>query len=83
MGEFSYHTNVETRRWVRLVFQRPKMHRIHHRHSRHRNNYGDITWGDMLFGTYENCNRKVAVCLTERCLAIKLLVRFEKRVYGS
>jgi sterol desaturase/sphingolipid hydroxylase (fatty acid hydroxylase superfamily) len=30
------------------------MHRIHHQYGLHRNNYGDITWWDMLFGTYEN-----------------------------
>ena len=30
------------------------MHRIHHQHGYHRNNYGDIVWWDMLFGTYEN-----------------------------
>lgn len=54
LGEFFYHTNVRTPRWVGLVFQRPEMHRIHHRHGLHRNNYGDITWWDMLFGTYEN-----------------------------
>jgi sterol desaturase/sphingolipid hydroxylase (fatty acid hydroxylase superfamily) len=54
LGEFLYHTNVRTPRWVGFVFQRPEMHRIHHRHGRHRNNYGDITWWDMLFGTYEN-----------------------------
>jgi sterol desaturase/sphingolipid hydroxylase (fatty acid hydroxylase superfamily) len=30
------------------------MHRIHHEYLRHKNNYGDITWWDMLFGTYEN-----------------------------
>ena len=30
------------------------MHRIHHQHGRHKNNYGDIVWWDMLFGTYEN-----------------------------
>jgi sterol desaturase/sphingolipid hydroxylase (fatty acid hydroxylase superfamily) len=30
------------------------MHRIHHQHDRHKNNYGDIVWWDMLFGTYEN-----------------------------
>lgn len=30
------------------------MHRIHHQHNRHKNNYGDIVWWDMLFGTYEN-----------------------------
>lgn len=54
VGEFFYHTNVKTPRWVGLVFQRPEMHRIHHQHQRHKNNYGDITWWDMLFGTYEN-----------------------------
>ena len=53
-GEFFYHTNVRTPRWVGYVFQRPEMHRIHHRHGRHRNNYGDIAWWDMLFGTWEN-----------------------------
>ena len=30
------------------------MHRIHHQADRHKNNYGDIVWWDMLFGTYEN-----------------------------
>jgi sterol desaturase/sphingolipid hydroxylase (fatty acid hydroxylase superfamily) len=53
-GEFFYHTNVRTPRWVGYVFQRPEMHRIHHEYERHRNNYGDVTWWDMLFGTYEN-----------------------------
>ena len=54
LGEFFYHTNIKTPRWVGFFFQRPEMHRIHHQHDRHRNNYGDITWWDMLFGTYEN-----------------------------
>lgn len=54
LGEFFYHTNVKTPRWVGFVFQRPEMHRIHHQAGRHKNNYGDITWWDMLFGTYEN-----------------------------
>lgn len=53
-GEFFYHTNVTTPHWVGYFFQRPEMHRIHHEHGRHENNYGDITWWDMLFGTYEN-----------------------------
>ena len=30
------------------------MYRIHHEHGKHRNNYGDLVWWDMLFGTYEN-----------------------------
>jgi sterol desaturase/sphingolipid hydroxylase (fatty acid hydroxylase superfamily) len=54
IGEFFYHTNVRTPRWVGYVFQRPEMHRIHHEYGRHKNNYGDFVWWDMLFGTYEN-----------------------------
>ena len=38
------------------------MHRIHHQYERHRNNYGDITWWDMLFGTYENPKEFTATC---------------------
>ena len=54
IGEFFYHTNIRTPRWIGYFFQRPEMHRIHHQHERHKNNYGDITWWDMMFGTYEN-----------------------------
>ncbi len=54
LGEFFYHTNVRRPRWVGFFFQRPEMHRIHHEYGKHRNNYGDIPWWDMLFGTYEN-----------------------------
>jgi len=54
LGEFFYHTNVRTPRWIGYIFQRPEMHRVHHEFGRHRNNYGDIVWWDMLFGTYEN-----------------------------
>ena len=54
LGEFFYHTNMRTPHWIGYVFQRPEMHRIHHQYGRHKNNYGDIVWWDMLFGTYEN-----------------------------
>jgi sterol desaturase/sphingolipid hydroxylase (fatty acid hydroxylase superfamily) len=62
LGEFFYHTSVRTPRWVGWFFQRPEMHRIHHQHGRHRNNYGDIVWWDWLFGTYANPAR-----FDERC----------------
>ena len=62
VGEFFYHTNVRTPRWIGYFFQRPEMHRIHHEHARHQNNYGDITWWDMLFGTYENPDRFTSSC---------------------
>ncbi len=54
LGEFFYHTNCRTPRWIGFVFQRPEMHRIHHERGMHRDNYGDIVWWDMLFGTWRN-----------------------------
>jgi sterol desaturase/sphingolipid hydroxylase (fatty acid hydroxylase superfamily) len=62
LGEFFYHTSVRTPRWIGFVFQRPEMHRIHHQHNRHKNNYGDIVWWDMLFGTYENPRLFTGTC---------------------
>lgn len=62
LGEFFYHTSVRTPRWVGWFFQRPEMHRVHHQHGRHRNNYGDIVWWDWLFGTYENPQRFDSHC---------------------
>ena len=62
LGEFFYHTNVKTPQWIGYIFQRPEMHRIHHQRERHRNNYGDIVWWDMLFGTYENPKEFKATC---------------------
>ena len=62
LGEFFYHTNIKTPRWIGYVFQRPEMHRIHHQSNRHKNNYGDIVWWDMLFGTYENPKEWVHNC---------------------
>ncbi len=54
LGEFVYHMNVRTPRWLGLFFQRPEMHRIHHERGSHAHNYGDLPIWDMLFGTYEN-----------------------------
>jgi sterol desaturase/sphingolipid hydroxylase (fatty acid hydroxylase superfamily) len=54
VGEFFYHTNVKTPQWIGYIFQRPEMHRIHHEYEKHKNNYGDIVWWDMLFGTWSN-----------------------------
>jgi sterol desaturase/sphingolipid hydroxylase (fatty acid hydroxylase superfamily) len=62
LGEFFYHTNIRTPRWIGYFFQRPEMHRVHHQYGRHKNNYGDIVWWDMLFGTYENPKEFKATC---------------------
>ena len=62
LGEFFYHTNVRTPRWIGYIFQRPEMHRIHHEYEKHANNYGDIVWWDMLFGTYHNPEKFTTSC---------------------
>ena len=62
IGEFFYHTNIKTPRWIGFIFQRPEMHRIHHQYDRHKNNYGDFVWWDMLFGTYENPKEWTHIC---------------------
>ncbi|MFO1311638.1 MAG: sterol desaturase family protein [Burkholderiales bacterium] len=54
LGEFFYHANWRTPRWVGYVFQRPEMHRIHHEFGTHAFNYGDIALWDMMFGTWRN-----------------------------
>ena len=61
-GEFFYHTNIKTPQWIGVVFQRPEMHRIHHQYGYHRNNYGDIPWWDMMFGTFENPKTFASTC---------------------
>jgi sterol desaturase/sphingolipid hydroxylase (fatty acid hydroxylase superfamily) len=62
LGEFFYHTNIKTPQWIGYIFQRPEMHRIHHEYDKHTNNYGDIVWWDMLFGTYQNPKTFDATC---------------------
>jgi sterol desaturase/sphingolipid hydroxylase (fatty acid hydroxylase superfamily) len=37
------------------------MHRIHHECEKHTNNYGDIVWWDMQFGTNENQKNLMAL----------------------
>jgi sterol desaturase/sphingolipid hydroxylase (fatty acid hydroxylase superfamily) len=79
LGEFFYHTSVRTPRWIGYFFQRPEMHRIHHQHGRHKNNYGDIVWWDMLFGTYENPSEFTSTCGfdTDKELSLTQMLRFE------
>ena len=62
VGEFFYHTSIKTPRWIGYFFQRPEMHRLHHQYGRHKNNYGDIVWWDVLFGTYENPTEFLHTC---------------------
>ena len=62
LGEFFYHTNIKTPQWIGYIFQRPEMHRIHHEYGKHTNNYGDIVWWDMIFGTFSNPKEFNSTC---------------------
>jgi len=47
------HADIRTPHWVGWFIQRPEMHRVHHAHGHHAQNYGLPIW-DALFGTYLN-----------------------------
>jgi len=53
-GEYFYHSNIRTPRWVGFFLQRPEHHSIHHQLDLHKFNYGDITLWDRLFGTFRD-----------------------------
>ena len=73
LGEFFYHTNIQTPKWIGYIFQRPEMHRIHHEYEKHTSNYGDIVWWDMLFGTYSNPKHFTTSCGFDTDKELKLL----------
>lgn len=47
------HADLKTPYWFGFILQRPEMHRVHHKHMHHAQNYGLAIW-DILFGTYLN-----------------------------
>jgi sterol desaturase/sphingolipid hydroxylase (fatty acid hydroxylase superfamily) len=47
------HADIQTPRWLGYLVQRPEMHRVHHAHEHHADNYGLPLW-DLLFGTWHN-----------------------------
>ncbi len=54
VGELIYHWNVRTPYGMGFVFQRPEMHREHHREGVHTHNFSDLPLWDFLFGTLLN-----------------------------
>jgi sterol desaturase/sphingolipid hydroxylase (fatty acid hydroxylase superfamily) len=62
LGEYFYHSNLRTPRWVGYFIQRPEHHSIHHQLDLHSFNYGDITWWDRLFGTFREADNFAPQC---------------------
>lgn len=61
-GEYFYHSNIGTPRWVGWFIQRPEHHSVHHQLDVHKYNFGDLTIWDRLFGTFKDTDG-----FTERC----------------
>ncbi len=61
-GEYFYHSNIATPKWLGYVIQRPEHHSIHHQLDVHRYNYGDLTWWDRLFGTFKEADDFAPAC---------------------
>lgn len=65
-GEYFYHANVRTPRWLRFLIQTPELHSVHHQYDLHQHNYGDIPFWDRLFGTYKDATDFVERCGSRR-----------------
>ena len=61
-GEYFYHANIRTPRWLRYVIQTPELHSIHHQYDVHTHNFSDIPIWDRLFGTYQDTTTFVRRC---------------------
>jgi sterol desaturase/sphingolipid hydroxylase (fatty acid hydroxylase superfamily) len=61
-GEYFYHANIRTPRWLRYFIQTPELHSVHHQYDVHKYNFADIPLWDRLFGTYKDATE-----FTDRC----------------
>jgi len=61
-GEYFYHANVRTPRWLRYFIQTPELHSIHHQLDVHDYNYSDLPIWDRIFGTYKDAVDFVPNC---------------------
>lgn len=53
-GEFFYHGNYKSPKWLRYFVQTPELHSIHHQLDVHKYNFSDIPVWDRIFGTYKD-----------------------------
>jgi sterol desaturase/sphingolipid hydroxylase (fatty acid hydroxylase superfamily) len=61
-GEYFYHANIKTPKWLRYFIQTPELHSIHHQYGLHKYNFSDLPIWDRVFGTYKD-----TTSFTKRC----------------
>jgi sterol desaturase/sphingolipid hydroxylase (fatty acid hydroxylase superfamily) len=61
-GEYFYHANFKSPRWLKYVIQTPELHSVHHELDVHRYNFADLPLWDRLFGTYKDAETFAPQC---------------------
>lgn len=61
-GEFFYHSNFKSPRWLKYLIQTPELHSVHHELDVHRFNFGDLPVWDRMFGTYKDTDEFASHC---------------------
>jgi sterol desaturase/sphingolipid hydroxylase (fatty acid hydroxylase superfamily) len=61
-GEYFYHANLRTPRWLRYFIQTPELHSIHHQYNVHKYNFADLPLWDRMFGTYKDTTEFAKRC---------------------
>ena len=61
-GEFFYHSNFRSPRWLKYFIQTPELHSVHHELDVHKYNFADLPMWDRLFGTYRDADDFAPQC---------------------
>lgn len=61
-GEFFYHGNYKSPKWLRYFIQTPELHSIHHQLDVHKYNFSDVPIWDRIFGTYRDTTEFMPEC---------------------
>ncbi|PJI42332.1 MAG: desaturase [Ferrovibrio sp.] len=61
-GEFFYHANFKSPRWLKYFIQTPELHSVHHQVDVHKYNFADLPVWDRIFGTYKDAESFASAC---------------------
>jgi len=61
-GEYFYHSNLKSPKWLKYIIQTPELHSVHHQLDVHQYNFADIPLWDRLFGTYKDTDEFAEKC---------------------
>ncbi len=61
-GEYFYHSNLKSPKWMKYIIQTPELHSIHHQLHVHKYNFSDLPMWDRMFGTYKDTDVFMEKC---------------------